>query len=275
MQAFNSIPKKLALPAFVLFEIGWIVYTVGFSLLLVNFVRGTNRSVYSPFYFTLAGGQFVVVLGLAHAGLPSGLSSSIVHVLSTILDTIYFVFTGYVLVYSRLLLPSLLQFTAESNLLRSVNLVFAGTILLTVSWSLVQLLTVFYEQPQPQQTRSWWHLIVDSYKALFHASELNGPSHQITCSEAVRLSSIPAIIFSAVGWGVLVSGMHNDESGLFHTSICSISTPINCYFSIIMVCCFHHPSSLLGRSAPCWMFRRSQHHNGSLYFHLQHILHCL
>ena len=98
---FDSTSKKLAIPLFALFEIGWIVITTGVILLFKNEVRDImfdyddiGSPVYFPHYIILVGGQFVVLLGLLHAALPSGIPSSIIGALSTILNATYFVFVG-------------------------------------------------------------------------------------------------------------------------------------------------------------------------------------
>ena len=60
--------------------------------------------VYFPLYMFLVGGQFVVLLGLLHAALPSGIPSSVIGALSTILNTIYFVLVGYLITSSCLII---------------------------------------------------------------------------------------------------------------------------------------------------------------------------
>ena len=66
-----------------------------------NFVKSP---VYFPLYMFLVGGQFVVLLGLLHAALPSGIPSSVIGALSTILNTIYFVLVGYLITSSCLII---------------------------------------------------------------------------------------------------------------------------------------------------------------------------
>ena len=176
-RAFNSTPKKLAIPLFGLFFIGLIVFTAGFGLLLsskeeddlhvVLKVESNNKSpVYFPYYTTLVGGIFVVLLGLLHAALPSGIPSFIIGALSTILNTICFVSVGYVInmsYYEILLMWRNQKWSSYDNqwpsdyhdpqLVRAVKLMLAGSIILAVSWGLLQLLSHFYEQC-PQSVRT-------------------------------------------------------------------------------------------------------------------------
>ena len=228
-RAFDSTPKKLAIPLFGLFFIGLIVFTAGFGLLLsskeeddVLKVESNIKSpIYFPYYMTLVGGIFVVLLGLLHAALPSGIPSSIVGALSTILNTIYFVSVGYVINKSYNEIWSIWwdkklnsyydhdQSPAYHNpqLVRAVKLMLAGSIILTVSWGLLHLLLHFYEQcPQSVQTRSLWRVIVECWK--------NKTTLVRDVSESVRLSSIPAVLLSAVGWCVFIGGLHSSTSYL-------------------------------------------------------------
>ena len=207
MKVFDTISKKLAVPVFVLFAVGWTVYTAGLGLVLNDTVEASGSSTnainnpsYYPYYFTLAGGPFVVVLGVLHAALPSNRASAIVGVLSTILNSIYFVSVGFILSYSHLLTK--LLFETDNSL----NLMFAGTILLTVSWSFSQILTIFFKQPQQTQSKNWWVLVVDIYKVLIRDQVWD---HRLTHTEVVRLLSIPTVALSAIGWGVFVGGLHN------------------------------------------------------------------
>ena len=97
IEVFDTVSKKLAIPVLVFFTLGWAVYTAGFGLVLNKnlaisslFPLSANTSdpFYFPFHFTLAGGPFVVILGLLHAALPSNQAGAIIGVVSTILNNI-------------------------------------------------------------------------------------------------------------------------------------------------------------------------------------------
>ena len=217
VKVFDSTPKKLAIPLFALFEIGWIVFTAGFGLLLstkesdFTLKEDDNRKspLYFPYYMTLVGGQFVAVIGLLHAALPSGRLSSIFGALSTVLNIIYIVSVGYVINNSDSEVQDLrwdIRYHNDDHhdpqLVRAVKLMFAGSITLTASWGIVQLLSQFYERrPQPVQARNLWCVIVECWK--------NRATFVGDISESVRLSSIPAMLLSAIGWCVFVGGVHH------------------------------------------------------------------
>ena len=225
----------------VLFEIGWIVFVGGFGsymhqLILQN--QETSRSVYGsnganadevlsspllfPYYFALVGGQFVALLLLLHALLPSGIASYIVGVLSSILNVIYFVSVGFLIHWSvanvryyedrvsSLSEPSLYSLYSSSDqdlrrailYLHAVRCVLGGTILMTVSWGLIQLLFFFYEpQTDPQNQRNLWHVIREF--------ATNLPSQlKALLGELLRICTIPLLVISVIGWCVCVAGLY-------------------------------------------------------------------
>ena len=202
MKLFDTVPKKLAIPAFILFAVGWIVFMVGFGLLLNELatesdtVWNSNNPVYVPYYFALAGGPFVIAFGLIHAALPSNLAGAIVGAISTILNNIYFVLVGFVVSYGHFLIQRQLIAT-------NFNLTFAGAILLAVSWSFSQILLVFFKKSSQTQRRNLWVLIKDIFTGNHEGQ------HRLTCTEVIGLLSIPAVAFSFIGWGVYLGGMHN------------------------------------------------------------------
>jgi hypothetical protein len=199
MKLFDTVSKKLAIPVFVLFAVGWIVFTAGFGRLL-NDLRlvevSPSNPFYVPYYFTLAGGPFVIAFGLLHAALPSNLAGAIVGVVSTILNNIYFVFVGFVASYGHFVIQLRLIVT-------NLNVVFAGAILLAVSWSFSQILIVFFKELPQTQRKNLWVLIKDIFTRN-HEGNL-----RLSRTEVIRLLSIPAVGISIIGWCVYVGGIHN------------------------------------------------------------------
>ena len=193
MKLFDTAPKKLAIPAFVLFAFGWILFIIGFVLLLDELATDTafnpSDPFYVPYYLTLAGGPFVIVFGLIHAALPSNLAGAIIGAISTILNNIYFVLVGYVVSYGNYLIQ--LQF-----IVANYNLIFAGVILLIVSWSFSQILVVFFKKPSQIQRKNLWVLIKDIFTGNHEGQ------HRLTRTEVIGLLSIPAVAISFIGWGV-------------------------------------------------------------------------
>ena len=240
MRVFDSIAKKVAIPAIVLFEIGWIIYTGGLGSYMHQLVRHnadsrisssssnanevlTNPTLF-PHYFTLVGGQFVALLFLFHAALPSSVASYIVGVLSSVLNVTFFVSVGYMVHYSapmvryleRLLRDADHSTGLESEVnvyLHALRSIIAGTILMITSWGLIQLLGFFYEAKSASQNqRSLWRVI----RELAVNLPTSGSTSQLktTPGELLRFCTIAFLILSAVGWCVCITGLYklNDNT---------------------------------------------------------------
>lgn len=232
MSAFDSIAKKLAIPLVVLFEIGWIVYVGGFGSYMREQVRdgeqrGENADevlrepVLFPFYFTLVGGQFVALLFLLHAALPSRTASYVVGVLSSILNIIYFVSVGYLIHWSASLVRYFdlfirgqeIRIQDLSPLVHSVRCILAGTIIMSICWGIVQLLFFFYEGKNASQNRrSLWCVIKEYLRST--PTSTNPQQQKATPGELLRLCVIPVLVLSVVGWCVCIVGLHRLNDGL-------------------------------------------------------------
>ena len=259
MRAFDSVAKKLAIAMVVLFEIGWIVYVGGIGSYLHQRNRGRTISdpgealnslifgsqstsapetrlrdpVLFPHYFTLVGGQFVALLFLLHAALPSSTVSYIIGALSSVVNVFFFVSVGYMANWSasvvRYLEIAISEFGAESpnsfrfspgtdpselrryNIeLHAVRCILAGIVLMAISWGLIQLLFFFYEYKKhsaPQLNRSLWCVIREFVVDLpTSTSQLKA-----TPGEIIRLCVIPLLVLSAVGWCVCVAGLYKSS----------------------------------------------------------------
>ena len=219
--------------------------------------------MYFPVYMILVGGQFVVLLGLLHAALPSGTASFIVGALSTVLNIIYFVSVGYLINLSCLMILGIkwskyyendpddqLQLAigpdVEQQLVRAASLMLAGSIILVVSWSLVQFVSFFYERhPQPSvPARNLWYVIVECWK--------NRTMLISDVSESVRLASYLAILPSAIGWGTFMGGLFNMNMALKMAYLllggwsAVIVTPLMYLASLFHAGCTGKASTVLG-----------------------------
>ena len=159
---------------------------------------------------------------------------------------IYFVSVGFILFYSRLFIQ--LQANTEPNINESLNLMFAGAMLLTVGWSVLQILVIFFNQPHQTQTKNWWSLAVGIYKLVAGSSTSDTSSPLLTCTDMVRLLSIPTVALSVVGWGVYVAGLYD-----YIQLLGSIATPIT--FAVWGSIFF----TLFDCSSSSWIFRNFEY----------------
>ena len=266
-RAFDSTSKKLAIPLFALFEIGWIFFTAGFILFLKSkigdIILDKNNPVFYPHYMILVGGQFVVLLGLLHAALPSGTPNSIFGVLSTILNIIYFVSVGYLITANLFIilffkrgkyylkdaqLEAVIGHEVEQQLMQTPNLMLAGSVILVVSWSLVQFVSFFYEhRPQPVHvhvpTRGVWYVIAECWK---NYTIVTGDDHN-----SVRLVSIIATFLSVIGWSIFILGLFSTKLVLVMIYLIGgwsavTVTPLMYLVSLFYAGCMGKASTVLG-----------------------------
>ena len=224
MQAFDSIAQKL------LFE---TVREAEGSVDTIKTVHVLRNADLFPYYFTLVavGGQFVALLVLLHDALPSGIASSIVGILSTILNIIYFVSFGYLINLDTFVVRQLallqqgvhgeqsfivlsefpnLDLRTKKKYLLAVKCMLVGIIVMAFSWGLIHLLFWYYKPPT-SQTRSLWRAIRES---CLHNS-INTPpcivhsQSRVTCTQGEWLRLVcttPVLILSAIGWCVCIVG---------------------------------------------------------------------
>ena len=195
MCTFDRVPKRAAVCFFAVFEIGWIMYTIGLGLSIreERSLLPPSDPLFLPYYPTVIGGQIVVALILLHVGLPPSYARAAIGVLSTVLNVIYFASVGYVIIASRFE-----RLTVGDNIVT-----FIGTVLMTMSWSFVQLLTTIHEPP-PKNIKNLW-CTLDTSSGYTQCN----PWRHIIYTEKIRFLSSLAIILSAFGWLLSLSGIRN------------------------------------------------------------------
>ena len=91
--------------------------------------------------------------------------------------------------------------------LLAVKCILAGTILMTISWGVIQLLFFFYRaQTDSQNQRSLWR-VVREFVTDLPTSTLQLKA-KLAIGELIRLCTIPLLIPSAVGWSVCTAGLY-------------------------------------------------------------------
>ena len=193
MCTFDRVSKRAAIFFFASFEIGWILYTAGLRLALREdrSLLPPSHPLLLPYYPTVIGGQLVVALILLHVGLPSSHARSAIGVLSTVLNVIYFACVGYAMIASRFE-----RLTVADNIV-----MFIGTVLMTASWSFMQIFTTVCEA---SPLKNLWCML-DPSSGKTHCN----PWRYIIYAEKIRFLSSLAIIISAFGWVLSLNGIHN------------------------------------------------------------------
>ena len=198
MCAVDRVSKKSAICFFIVFEIGWFLYTTGLRLAIREdrSLLPPSHPLLLPYYPTVVGGQLVIALILLHVGLPSRHARSAIGILSTCLNVIYFACVGYAMIASRFE-----RLTVADNIVMCI-----GTVLMTTSWSFIQILTAILE-PSPQKNL-WFAFNLSSRKAQCN------PWRHIVIAEKIRFLSSLSIILSAFGWVLSLGGIHNARASV-------------------------------------------------------------
>lgn len=200
MPLFDSRTRKLVVFPASVFIIGWSVYLAGFKWLKESELQqDSNHSSSSstPSHLILIGGPIICLIGVVHAALP-GLASLVVGAISAFVSTVYFVCAGDVAYESGLNISETMTHNNNNNHPRppvslAATFMLTGTLIQSVSWLFVMILTVFYEyyhtndntnRPQPNSS------------SRLHISFIPGLARKI---------SVPLIILSAIGWCILAS----------------------------------------------------------------------
>ena len=132
---------------------------------------------------------------------------------------------------------------------------FAGSLMITVSWGLIHVLSLFYKHHlKPLPARNLCPIISDTIIIKDNTSTY----------ELVRLASTSCMLLSAVGWGIFMGG-------LMSTNVILILYYLPGGWGALIIVPFVHVSCI---STPCWLYRESQHCDGNLCFHTQHLLNC-
>ena len=233
--------EKLTLLPLSLFTIGWGLYAAGFAWVLVSWTTDNIIANYFdcssrtdpklfPFYFTLAGGPFVVVLGCLHA-MAKRSYRIFGALLAAIMSTVYFVSAGAIAVNisDMLVLP---DYTSHK-----VVLMLTGILLEGLCWCFVLILSMFYEYPHFEEERSYY-------------SVRRGTRRPFTPGIA-RVLSIPCVVLSFLGWCVFSAGLYKSTclpecSGSFYLSSVFVITPLLYMAALLHAGCSGGASTVMG-----------------------------
>lgn len=197
MAAFHGVERKLSIPVLSILMVGWLIYLIGFILILVQTKeedRGTL--VWMPWIVIAAGAPLLCIFTLIQAGLPR-LASSIVGTIAAFLGSLFIISTGYVLCSSGTMLYEIVLTGQGHGLKGALGCSFTGTFICIHCWSIILSLSTRY---------------IDS------PTELTEPNSEVRgrlFEGVARKLTIPAVILSFIGWLVLLSGLFTAKSDPF------------------------------------------------------------
>ena len=227
---FKGWSRKFVLPTLLVFSVGWVIYTIGFILLVAD-ESGTKRSSnYDriPHYLTIASGPFVVLTALPHAAL-SGPISIMFGFVTSLLSVPCFSGFGYALYDSALLIYNSLHPSRGERDVHTKNvLIFVGSLIAVFSWMLVMMAWSCF-------TYDWKVTESNDYVVDGEANFVGAPPHSradrnIMFAGIARKLAAVVLLFFAANWCLFLTGLDDEIYSNFTAH--AISNEVNLQFNI-------------------------------------------
>ena len=205
MKVLYGWQRKLALIPLSFLVLGWVLYSIGFILDLVDeahLLDPKSPTLFS-WYVLLIGGPFVYFLGVLQAVLP-GTASSIVGIPTAFVSAVYLVSAGELTYVGVWYFTELVNGDGDDVTFNARSFVaYLGALIITVSWCFVMMLSVSYKS-LPRRN--------DNYQPFDHTPDGRVSRRWHFTSIIARCLSIPFIILSAVGWCFITTAFVRPDS---------------------------------------------------------------
>lgn len=243
MQLFRGWWRRLVLIPLSTLLLGWLVYVVGFTLLMVRGDASSHhpRMDYLPHYIAVAAPPCLVVLAGFHATL-FGLASSILGLFAAVLSVACFSGVGYVLYTCAFILYGYLDFGKDKGRDMKYILMFTGTLLSTLSWLAVMVMWNYFPYKLPWGTVHSFDDVVDE------DGNMTPPPPPIPkdpppFAGVARKVAMVVLMLEAASWCVLITGIDdqvhwNSSITYYHTSeepVLSFGTWVVCIVGVLLV----------------------------------------
>lgn len=241
MRLFDGCWRKVSLLPLSTLLLGWIVYLVGFILLVVHGDTSSDhpRFDHLPHYIAVATPPVLVVLAALHAAL-SGLASSILGLFAAVLSVVSFSGVGYVLYTCAVGLYGSLHFNeGEQGTDLKNSLMFTGALLSSVSWMAVLVVWNYFTY-KPQ-----WATVHSLDEVVDEDGSLNSPppatkDPPLFAGIARKVAAV-FLLLKAASWCVLVTGVDrqvNENSSSYHVPqelVFPFDTWVVCVVGILLI----------------------------------------
>ena len=218
--------RKLTLLPLSLLLVGWLLYLVGFSILMIN-TEGGAAFEHLPYYVATAAPPILMLLAVLHItlyGLPSALLGS----LAAVSSVVCFTCSGYVLYSSALVLYNYIHFSDAGDKLEvRYVLMLAGTLMTSLSWMFIGMLWTQFSYKRPWRGDEGSDYVVDE-----DGTMRSPPPPQRDPFPFAGIARKVAIVFlflQAGSWCVLVSGIDSQvdaNSSLYEFEDNPIEVPL-------------------------------------------------
>ncbi|XP_064388989.1 uncharacterized protein LOC135337020 isoform X2 [Halichondria panicea] len=141
----EGLARKLGLGLAGFTILPWLLIVIGFGW----FTTGSNRapvgSGWFPYWFISLLGIPIIVLGAVHAIISARSAVKIIRTATTVLSVVFLLCLGMIFFDAG---GSIIIAAAQGLLIHPVNLLFAGTLIGTLSWTGQMVAWTFYEMPE-------------------------------------------------------------------------------------------------------------------------------
>lgn len=210
MQLFQGRWRKAALFPLSTLMLGWLVYLVGFILLMVKGDTSTHpRFDHLPHYTAVAAPPVLVALAGFHAAL-FGLVSSILGLFAAVLSVVCFSGTGYVLYTYAVSLYHYLHFNKDEGVDVKCVLMLTGTLLSMFSWMSVLVMWHYFTYKPRWGALHSLDDVVDEDGTTTPPPPL--PREPRLFAGVARKVAAVLLILKTVSWCVLVRGIDGQVS---------------------------------------------------------------
>ncbi|XP_064388990.1 uncharacterized protein LOC135337021 [Halichondria panicea] len=125
--------------------IPWLLIVIGFGWLTVGTGTAPVGAGLFPYWFISLLGIPIIVLGAVHAVISARSAFKIIRTITTVFSILFLLCLGMIFFNAGSLI---IVYLARGLLVHPVNLLFAGTLIGTVSWTGQMVAWTFYEVPE-------------------------------------------------------------------------------------------------------------------------------
>lgn len=208
MPLFYGWWRRLAFLPLSILLLGWLVYVVGFTLLMVHDDSSSHpRLDFLPHYVAVASPPVLVILAGFHAAL-FGVASSILGLFTAILSVVSFSAVGYVLYECGVILyePSI-----DEGRDAKYFLMLSGSLLSSLSWLVVTVMWQYFPYKLPWGTVHSFEDVVDDDGNMTRPPKI--PKDPALLAGVARKVAMIFLVLEAASWCVFVTGVDDQVRG--------------------------------------------------------------
>lgn len=226
---FSGWYRKCVLPLLVVFSLGWLVYIIGFILLMVDKDgKKTTNYDHIPHFLAVTSGPLIVLTALLHAAL-SGPISAILGLVTSLLSVLCFSGLGHTLYVSSLSVYDSIHHDGRGKGVDGKSvLMFVGSLIAGLSWTLVMMAWNCF-------TYDWKAIesddIVDEEGNFADPPPLSRSDKNVMFAGVARKLAVVVLLLLATSWCLFLTGL-DDQIHSNYTAYATPSSEVNLQFNV-------------------------------------------